>query len=231
MARRRVVWLFDLDNTLHDATHAAFGMLNQSFTDYIGRHLQLPHAEANELRQQYYRRYGATLLGLERHHGIDAAHFLEETHRLPGLEQRVRAHAPSSAALARLPGEKIVLTNGPLKYARRVLQALGIAQHFSAVIGIEHMRMFGQLRPKPDKRMFRHLLARLKLRPSQCVLVEDTLDHQRAAAALGMRTVWMQRYLATPMGPLQTSVRRARTRRRPAYVCARIRSLQSLRRL
>jgi putative hydrolase of the HAD superfamily len=227
----RQVWFFDLDNTRHDASHAAFGVLNTSFTEYIQEHLRLSHDDANELRQRYWRRYGATLLGLERHHGTSAAHFLEQTHRLPGLEQRVRSHGPSDAALKRLSGDKYVLTNGPGDYARRVLQALGIEARFKGVISIEDMRMFGELRPKPDKRMFRHLLARMKLRAVDCTLVEDTLDHQRAAHALGMRTVWMQRYLRTPMGPLQTSLKRVSARRRPAYVYARITSLQTLCRL
>ena len=32
-AKRRV-WLFDLDNTLHDASHAAFGPTNLAMTEY-----------------------------------------------------------------------------------------------------------------------------------------------------------------------------------------------------
>ena len=67
------IWLFDLDNTLHDASHAVFGRLNGSMTDYIVQHLGLPRPEADALRVHYWRRYGATLLGLERHHGVRAA--------------------------------------------------------------------------------------------------------------------------------------------------------------
>mgnify|MGYP007123201807 CR=1 FL=1 len=77
------VWLFDLDNTLHDASRAVFGRLNGSMTDYIEQHLGLPRHEADQMRVHYWRRYGATLLGLERHHGIRAAHFLAQTHQLP----------------------------------------------------------------------------------------------------------------------------------------------------
>src|SRR5690606_7065680 len=101
-------------------------------------------------------------------------------------------------ALARLPGRKIVLTNAPAAYARRVLGALGLTRHFEALVGIERMRMFGVLRPKPDARMLRFVCAQLKLAPSRCVLVEDTLAHQRAARRVGMRTVWMRRYLRRP---------------------------------
>ena len=226
MARR--VWLFDLDNTLHDASHAVFGMLDASMNDYIARELGLPADAADRLRHHYWRRYGATLLGLERHHGIRAAHFLEHTHAWPDLEQRLRLDPRDRAALRALPGRKFVLTNAPARYAKRVLTALGLAELFEGVLSIERMRLFGQLRPKPDARMFRVVLARLKLRPSQCTLVEDTLAHQRSAHAVGLRAVWMQRYLwRNAHGPEVG----ARLRRRPAYVYARISSLQRLRRL
>ena len=224
-AGRPVVWLFDLDNTLHDASHAAFGLLDEAMNDYIAQALQVDAAQADFLRLDYWRRYGATLLGLERHHGIRAAHFLEHTHRLPGLEQRLRGNARDRAALRALPGRKFVLTNAPASYAKRVLTALDLADCFEGIVSIEGMRLFGHLRPKPDARMFRVVLARLKLRPAQCVLVEDTLAHQRAARAVGLRTVWMQRYVwRNAHGPEVG----ARLRRKPAYVYARIRSLSTL---
>lgn len=225
---RQPVWLFDLDNTLHDASHAAYGLIDASMNDYIERELQVAPDLADHLRRDYWRRYGATLLGLERHHGIRAAHFLEHTHRLPELEDRLRCHAHDRAALARLPGRKILLTNAPASYARRVLTALDLAGAFEALVSIEDMRVFGRLRPKPDARMLAVVLARMKLRPTDCVLVEDTLAHQRSARGLGLRTVWMQRYLRSSSHGPEVG---ARLRRKPAYVCARIRSLQELRTL
>lgn len=224
--KRRPVWFFDLDNTLHDASHAVFGNLNEVMTGYIERELGLPREEADRLRSLYWQRYGATLLGLERHHGVKAAHFLEDTHRWPDLEQRVRCAGVDRTALKTLPGRKFVLTNAPVAYAQRVLKALKLTRCFEGVIGIEAMRSFGHLRPKPDARMFRIVMARLKVRPSCCVLVEDTLAHQRAALGIGMRTVWMQRYLRGSQHGPEVG---ARLRRKPAYVCARIRSLQGLR--
>jgi putative hydrolase of the HAD superfamily len=222
------VWLFDLDNTLHDASCSAFSMLDGAMNDYIARELALPHDEADFLRRHYWQRYGATLLGLERHHGIRAAHFLEHTHRLPELEARLRSHAHDRAALRRLAGRKYVLTNAPAAYTRRVLTALGLAMHFDGVISIEGMRMFGQLRPKPDARMFRMVLARLGLPAARCVLVEDTLANQKAAKRVGMHSVWMQRYVARNVHGPEVGVY---LRRRPPYCRARIRSLQKLRAL
>lgn len=223
------IWLFDLDNTLHDASNAVFGRLNGSMTDYIEQHLGLPRPEADALRLHYWRRYGATLLGLERHHGVRAAHFLAQTHTLPGLESDLRMPAPDREALKRLPGRKFLLTNAPAEYAKRVLTALDLASCFEGVIAIEHMRVFGELRPKPDVRSLRVILARLRLPAHRCVLVEDTVANLKSARRLGLRTVWMQHYLHSsrcrnPHGP-EAGIS---LHGRPPWVCARIRSLRSL---
>jgi putative hydrolase of the HAD superfamily len=234
------VWLFDLDDTLHDASRASFLAMNRAMTDYVQTHLGLPEPEASALRQHYWRRYGATLLGLTRHHGVKAAHFLAETHRLPGLEQRLRTSAHDRAALARLPGRKIVLTNAPQAYARRVLDALGLTGLFDAIVAIDDMVMFGQHRPKPDARMLRWICAKLKLPPHRCWLVEDTLVHQKSARGIGMHTVWMQRYLGgrfrgtrrdDPNHAPKAPRPRVHPCGRPSYVHARIVSLKALRAL
>ena len=189
------VWLFDLDNTLHDASNAAFGEMHVAIGEYVVEHVGVSHEEADRLRRKYWLRYGATLLGLVRHHGVGAAHFLNETHRLPGLEARLRTSAHDRAALARLPGRKYILTNAPRAYAMRVLTTLRLLRHFDAVITIEDMTMFGALRPKPDARMLRRVAVRLGVVPSRCVLIEDTLVHLKAARSIGMATAWMQRYV------------------------------------
>ena len=220
MNPRDRVWLFDLDDTLHNASHRAFRELNASMTAYIETHLGLNTEEAVALRHRYFLRYGATLTGLQRHHGVKPAHFLHETHRLPGLEDHLHGHAHDLAALRRLPGRKFLMTNGPLGYAERVLAAIGLSDAFEGLICIEHMRCFGQSRPKPDSRMFRMVLAGLKLRPERCVLVEDTLIHQKTARGLGLKTVWMQRWLR--------QAGRERLHRRPAYVSRRVGSLAAL---
>ncbi len=236
-SRRDWVWLFDLDNTLHDASHAVFHRLDETMTGYIAEQLGVDTSHADWLRREYWRRYGATLLGLERHHGIRAAHFLDHTHRLPGLEATLRMAAHDRAALLRLPGRKIVLTNAPAAYTKRVLTELNLVDCFESVVSIESMRVFGQLRPKPDARMLRVVLARLRLVPARTVLVEDTVGHLRAARRVGMQTVWMQRYLRDELRRDLRDKSRAKgtgpevgihLRRKPAFVCARIKSLQEL---
>ncbi len=219
------VWLFDLDNTLHNASHAAFGDLTERMSAYMVSELGVDAAQADELRRQYWLRYGATLLGLIRHHGVKAAHFLHHTHLLPGLEARVHGHAHDFAALKRLRGRRYILTNAPLAYACRVLGVLGIGRWFDGVISIEDMHMFGHLRPKPDARMLRRTAARLRVHPSRCVLVEDTLEHQKSARRVGMQTVWMQRWACQALAGRPEA---AKMRRRPGYVDRRIRGLRDL---
>lgn len=219
------VWLFDLDNTLHNASASAFGEVNVGMTDYIVTHLGVDATVAGTLRHAYWLRYGATLLGLVRHHGVNGAHFLHHTHLLPGLEQRVHGHAHDFSALARLPGRRYVLTNAPADYTLRVLKALGIGHWFDGVLTIEDMRMFGEWRPKPDTRMLRRMAARLRVAPERCVLVEDTLVHQKAARQVGMGTVWMQRWTRQADWG-QAAV--TRVCRRPAYVDRRITRLAQL---
>ena len=224
---RAKVWFFDLDNTLHDASSSSYEGINEGMTGYIVEQLGFSPAEAGNLRQRYWRRYGATLLGLVRHHGVIGEHFLHHAHRLPGLEQRVYGHAHDLHALrslARLPGRRCILTNAPAAYTARVLGVLGIAPLFDAVIAIEQMRMFGQWRPKPDARMLRRMAARLGVAPHDCVLVEDTLEHQKSARRIGMRTVWMQRWLRGPGAKPHQRPGNGR----PLYVDRRIRRLAQL---
>jgi putative hydrolase of the HAD superfamily len=225
------VWLFDLDNTLHNASVSSFPGIDARMTEYIERELNMPRDEANALRAHYLRRYGATLLGLLRHHGVHAAHFLHDTHVLPELESLAQGHPHDFAALDRLRGRKYILTNAPRAYALRVLAALGAAHHFDGVLAIEDMKMFGHLRPKPDARMLRWIAARLRVTLSRCVLVEDTLQHQKAAFGIGMTTVWMQRWMRM-MKKDRNAAHKVGVylHRRPSYVCARIFSLRELRR-
>jgi putative hydrolase of the HAD superfamily len=75
-----------------------------------------------------------------------------------------------------------------------VLGALRATTLFDEVISIEDMTMFGHLRPKPDRRMLRAVAHRLGVATHQCLLVEDAIDNLRAARAVGMPGVWMQRF-------------------------------------
>jgi hypothetical protein len=133
--------------------------------EYIVRELRLTQAESDALRRRYWQRYGATLLGLVRHHGVKPAHFLHDTHLLPGLEQRVRGHRARPGRAAPPAGAQVHpdQCTGGLRDARA-----GRAGHracSTASFTIEDMHMFGHLRPKPDARMLRWMARGCGCRP------------------------------------------------------------------
>jgi len=185
MSRR--VWIFDLDNTLHNATPHIFPHINRSMTAYLQQYLQLDEAAANALRVHYWQRYGATLSGLMRHHGTDPAHFLWHTHQFPELERMVLREPRLRHVLKALPGRKVVFSNAPQHYARAVLKLLRVADLFDDVMAVEQTRF----RPKPDSFGFLRLLQRHRVAAAQCVMVEDSVENLVAAKRLGMRTVWV----------------------------------------
>ncbi|MDO9064760.1 MAG: pyrimidine 5'-nucleotidase [Sulfuricella sp.] len=178
-------WVFDLDNTLHNAGTHIFPHMNRAMTQYLQDCLNLDEAGANALRERYWLRYGATLQGLMRHHGTDPGHFLWHTHQFPALHQMVLRQRGLRAALQRLPGRKLVYSNAPAHYIHRVLELLGIADLFEEVFTIEH----AGYRPKPDAHGFRRLFRRMRLNPADCIMVEDTLANLKTAKRLGMKTV------------------------------------------
>jgi len=187
-------WIFDLDNTLHNAAPHIFPHINRAMTEYLQRHLGLDEGAATELRRYYWQRYGATLLGLMRHHATDPRHFLWHTHQFSDLE-RMLVHEPQlRVTLRRLPGRKFVFSNSPVHYSRAVLKLLAVADLFDGVFSIEHVRY----RPKPDSYGFLRLCRLNHLRPQRCIMVEDSLENLRTAATLGMKTVWVTKAARAP---------------------------------
>lgn len=191
---RTPIWLFDLDNTLHNASPHIFPHINRSMTDYLEQHLGLARGEANALRTHYWHRYGATLLGLMRHHGTDPHHFLHETHRFDRLHEMMVFDRALRGMLRKLPGRRFVFSNAPRHYANAVLNIMGVSDLFETVIGIEDL----DFHPKPGIRAYRSLLSSHRLNPAHCIMLEDSAVNLRTAKRLGMRTVLVGRGLRTP---------------------------------
>ena len=200
-------WLFDLDNTLHNASAHIFPHIGRLMREYMQRHLSLTETEATALRQHYWRRYGATLLGLMRHHSVDPEHFLYHTHQFDDLAGMIVVEPGLKAMLRRLRGRKIIFSNAPSHYTRTVLAVTGIERCFDAIYTVERVRY----QPKPAIHGFLHLLHAEGLNPESCIMVEDTLPNLRTARQLGMKTVWINGGT-----------------RKPAYVDCRLRTVLDL---
>ena len=229
------IWLFDLDNTLHNASHAIFPAINANMNAFMAKVLGDGDTPAdaetvNAVRLAYWKRYGATLLGMVRHHNVKMDDFLHEAHLFEDLGTMIRAERGLGRLLKRLPGRKILLTNAPKRYSHDVMRHLGLHRHFAQHIPIEAMRVHGQLRPKPSKHLLRKLLARERVPARRCILVEDTADNLKAAKALGMRTAWVTQYLASSPNLRQLTNGRPLPRftKRPIFVDVKVQSVRQL---
>lgn len=209
---RQVCWWIDLDNTLHNASAHILPEIDRAMTAYVEALLGLETEHASRVRHDYWIRYGATLLGLVHHHGVDATDFLARTHVLPELPRQVIPNPPMRRLLHRLPGHRILLTNAPLSYAMRVMTHLGIQRMFHAVVAIDHMWIHGRLRPKPAPLLWPYLQRQVPA--VRHVLFEDTLSHLKAVKSRRMQTAWIA-------PPVQTNARRRHGR--PPFVDRKVR--------
>lgn len=212
------VWLFDLDNTLHDASRGIFRQINVAMQGAVAQMVGCDLKTADKLRIRYWKKYGATVIGMVRHHNADPREFLRLSH---DFDVRPLVHSERALArkLACIPGRKILLTNAPSAYARDVLDELGLLPQFEALWSIDHMRLQGRIRPKPSLALMKQVLARLDVPARQVILVEDTLKNLESAHQLGMRTVHIF-HPGTPFSSLY--------RGRAPYVDIRVNSLGRL---
>ncbi|MBS0563526.1 MAG: pyrimidine 5'-nucleotidase [Proteobacteria bacterium] len=176
-------WVFDLDNTLYPPRMRLFDQIEVRMTAYVMRTLGVGRAEADRLRAHYWSSYGTTLAGLMREHAIDPDPYLAEVHE---IDFSALAPDPAlAAALAALPGRRIVYTNGSAPYAHRVIAARGLSGLFHAVYGIEH----AGYRPKPERAAFETVFARDGVDPARAAMFEDDSRNLVAPHEMGMRTV------------------------------------------
>jgi putative hydrolase of the HAD superfamily len=189
------LWLIDLDDTLHDASRHILPWVNRAMTEYVAEHVGVNVDDANGLRQTYWTHYGATLLGLIRHHQVDPAHFLKQTHPTrEQLQSWVQPNQLLARRLLQLKGRRVLLTNAPIHYAKVVLKARGLTHCFERIVSIEDMSIGGALKPKPSKPMLHKIIARLGLTPRHCALIEDSVENLRPAKALRLKTYLVHGY-------------------------------------
>lgn len=217
-SNNRHLWLFDLDNTLHDTSHRIFSYISEGMTRAVMTCLDVAEDEAQHLRAKYWQRYGATMIGLVKHHGVDAHEFLWRSHDFD-VRPLIKAERGLHHKLGRLPGRKVLVTNAPLHYARAVLKHLGILRHFHSLWSIEHMKLHGQYKPKPSSAILRHIVAREGASAARTVLIEDTLANLKGARAAGLKTVHVF-HPATPFAHQR--------RGRPHYVDLRVNTVSEL---
>jgi putative hydrolase of the HAD superfamily len=178
-------WIFDLDNTLYPASANLFPLIDARMGEYIMKLVGCDAGEAHRIQKDYFFAHGTTLAGLMTEHEVDPHHFLNYVHDIE-MDVLERNEA-LVAALARLPGRKLIFTNADTPYAERVLDRIGLAGSFEAVHDV-HATGF---RPKPDPVAYQGLCDAYGLDPAQSLFVEDLARNLKPAKAIGMATVWV----------------------------------------
>lgn len=178
-------WIFDLDNTLYPASCRLFDQVHANMTRFIAERLGISPEAALLVQKRYFREHGTTMRGLMTVNRVDPREFLDYVHRIDLA--CVPANPVLVGALARLPGRKLVHTNGSVRHAEQVLRHLGIADEFDAVFDIEAAGWD----PKPAPTGYRELIRRHGVSPARALMIEDIARNLVPAAALGMTTAWV----------------------------------------
>ena len=188
------VWVFDMDDTLYPREQGLMQLVQARINAYVVEAAGLDPVSARVLQRQFLDEHGTTLAGLMANYTIDPAHFLHDVHDVPmdSLEPAPRL----VEQLMRLPGRRLVFTNGARDYADRVLDRLGVTACFDGVFTIED----ADLTPKPAPSTFRHFIERYGLDPHRTAFFEDTPRNLEPAKALGMATVLIGDGHGKPLG-------------------------------
>jgi putative hydrolase of the HAD superfamily len=176
--------LFDLDNTLYPASSGLMHSVDTRITEYIQNLLGLDLDTALALRRRYFVDYGTTLRGLQHHHAVDPEDYLTYVHDL-ALESFLASDAELDRLLGEIAVAKVIFTNAPGDYARRVLATLGIERHFDQIFDIR----FHVFQPKPELAAYRRVLDTLGMDAAEMIFIEDTPQNLPPARALGMSTI------------------------------------------
>jgi putative hydrolase of the HAD superfamily len=176
-------WVFDLDNTLYPHHVNLWHQVDKRIGEYIANYLKVPPDEARRIQKDYYRRYGTSMRGMMSLHGVSADGYLAYVHQID--HSPLEPNPAMGAAIAALPGRKLVLTNGSTDHAGKVLQRLGIESHFEAVFDI----IAAELEPKPAPQTYQKFLDLHGVDPKSSAMFEDLSRNLLIPHQLGMTTV------------------------------------------
>jgi len=176
-------WVFDLDNTLYPHHLNLWQQVDERIRTFVANFLNVSKDEAFRVQKDYYRRYGTTMRGLMAEHGLKPDEYLDFVHEID--HSPLTPNATLGAALERLPGRKLILTNGTRKHAEAVMRRLDIDRHFEDVFDIAA----ADLEPKPLPQVYERFLARHDVDPRKSAMFEDLARNLETPHALGMVTV------------------------------------------
>ena len=175
-------WIFDLDNTLYPHEARVWPQVDERITLFIMERFGLDGLSARALQKFFYHRYGTTLRALMDEYDVDPEEFLDFAHDID--HSAIELNPILGDAIEKLPGRKLILTNGSKKHARNVAMKLGIYDHFEDVFDIAAADFV----PKPDRRAYVSFLDRHRVDPVRSALFEDIAKNLVVPHDMGMTT-------------------------------------------
>jgi putative hydrolase of the HAD superfamily len=176
-------WVFDLDNTLYPQDCGLWPAIEDRITLYLIEHSGLDGASARALQRYYYHQHGTTLRGLVDEDGIEPDHFLDFVHDID------RSELPPNPALAeqiaKLPGRKLIFTNGSRNHAIATAEQLGLGGLFEEAFDI----VAAGLVPKPRDEAYDAFFRAHGVDPAHAAMFEDIAKNLAVPRARGMTTV------------------------------------------
>jgi putative hydrolase of the HAD superfamily len=176
-------WVFDLDNTLYPASSDLWPLIDDRITLYMMRLFGLDALSLRALQKYYYMRYGTTLRGLMTEHGVEAQAYLDYVHDID--RSSLLPNHSLGAAIAALPGRKLILTNGSRDHAMKTVEQLQIAHHFEDVFDIHDADFIA----KPDEAAYERFFDKLGVEPTRAAIFEDIDRNLIVPHRRGMKTV------------------------------------------
>jgi putative hydrolase of the HAD superfamily len=176
-------WVFDLDNTLYPHHVNLWQQVDVRIRDYVAKFLGISKDEAFRVQKDYYRRYGTTMRGMMTEHNLNADDFLAYVHEID--HSPLEPNPAMGAAIAKLVGRKLILTNGSRGHAAKVLERLGLDKHFDDVFDI----VAAEHEPKPARDTYRRFLRTHDVDPRKAAMFEDLARNLVTPHDLGMTTV------------------------------------------
>ncbi|MHC2107582.1 pyrimidine 5'-nucleotidase [Methylobacterium sp. CM6246] len=176
-------WVFDLDNTLYPSDAQVWPQVDERITLYVMRLYGIDGISARALQKYFYHRYGTTLTALLTEEGVDPHDFLDFAHDID--HSTIKLDQSLGDAIERLPGRKLILTNGSRRHAENVAAKLGILDHFEDVFDIAAANFV----PKPERSTYERFLDAHGVEPTRAVLFEDIARNLAVPHDLGMATV------------------------------------------
>ena len=176
-------WVFDLDNTLYPHHLNLWHQVDERIRAYIADFLKISRDEAFRLQKDYYKRYGTSMRGLMTEHGMAPDDFLDFVHQVD--HSPLEPNPALGLAIEKLPGRKLILTNGTRRHADAVLARLELHCHFESVFDI----IAAELEPKPSAKTYDRFLTMHGVEAGKAAMFEDLARNLVVPHALGMTTV------------------------------------------